>query len=412
MQKKIFSILLIGLFLLGCNNPDMPESESSSIVKSFKTTLISVKENTHSGNWSLNSRDLLPGSNAAWSVKMTRLHGGKQEGVDMIEVDNGNLKFSVIPTRGMSIFQVVQGDMTLGWDSPVQEIVNPAFMHLEDNGGLGWLEGFNEWMVRCGVEFSGHPGMDQGKMLPLHGKIGNIPASEVQVVIDEEAPHRIRIRGLVKEVYFNGPNLELWTEISTEPGSNSFRIEDRVTNAGPNKQEFMMLYHANFGPPLLEEGAKLLGTIDKVLPFDDFAAKDIERWDTYGPAQHERAEQVYCIYPLADEKGNAHFLLQNALGDQAVSFQYPISQLPYFTQWKNENPVGYVTGLEPGTGFPHNRSVERKYDRVPTLQAAESRNFTLEYTLHSSKEAVQNALSNIKQLSEKELEVVAEVIAK
>ena len=44
--------------------------------------------------------------------------------------------------------------------SPVEEIVHPKYIDLESRGGLGWLEGFNEWMVRCGLEFAGHPGED------------------------------------------------------------------------------------------------------------------------------------------------------------------------------------------------------------------------------------------------------------
>jgi len=46
-------------------------------------------------------------------------------------------------------------------------------------GGLGWLEGFNEMVTRCGYEWVGHPGIDKGVMLPLHGLAANIPASKV-----------------------------------------------------------------------------------------------------------------------------------------------------------------------------------------------------------------------------------------
>ncbi len=84
--------------------------------------------------------------------------------------------------------------------------------------------------MRCGLEFAGHPGKDNfinnlgdgAEMdLTLHGKIANIPSSHVEVVIDREPPHRIRIRGRVDERMFYGPKLELWTEISTEPGTDA-----------------------------------------------------------------------------------------------------------------------------------------------------------------------------------------------
>jgi hypothetical protein len=36
-----------------------------------------------------------------WSIRKTTLRGGPGDGVDFIEVDNGALSFSVLPTRGM-----------------------------------------------------------------------------------------------------------------------------------------------------------------------------------------------------------------------------------------------------------------------------------------------------------------------
>ena len=149
----------------------------------------------------------------------------------MIEVDNGELQFPSDPTRGMSVLDVTMGDVRLGWNSPVKEVVHPSYVNLHDRGGLGWLDGFNEWMVRCGLSFAGHPGEDkfinnvgaEATMdLTLHGKIGNIPASEVVVVVDKKAPHRIRIRGRVNEVSFYGPNLRFGRRSAPCRGLTSF----------------------------------------------------------------------------------------------------------------------------------------------------------------------------------------------
>ena len=144
---------------------------------------------------------------------------------------------TLVPTRGMGILRVVMGDLRLGWDSPVREVVHPKYVNLNARGGLGWLEGFNEWLARCGLEWAGHPGRDtfvnnvgeQAEMdLTLHGKVENIPASEVEVLIDREPRPRIRVRGRVDERAFYGPKLELWTEVSTEPGATTFRIDDAL----------------------------------------------------------------------------------------------------------------------------------------------------------------------------------------
>ena len=85
------------------------------------------------------------------------------------------------------------------------------------------------------------------------------PASEVEVVIDPEPPHRLRVRGSVRERMFYGPKLVLEAEISTIPGSNAFQLTDLIINEGEDEQEFQIIYHANFGPPLLEEGSTFSG---------------------------------------------------------------------------------------------------------------------------------------------------------
>ena len=57
-----------------------------------------------------------------------------------------------------------------------------------------------------------------------------------------------------------------------------------------------------------------------------------------------------------------------------------------------------MTGLEPGTGFPRNRSVERKFGRVPKLGPHESRTFTIDFALHTGKQqvsAVGDEIANI-----------------
>lgn len=59
--------------------------------------------------------------------------------MDLLIVDNGIMQITLVPTRGMGIYDVKSGNMRLGWESPVKEIVNPAYIDLESRNGLGWL---------------------------------------------------------------------------------------------------------------------------------------------------------------------------------------------------------------------------------------------------------------------------------
>ena len=400
------SHLLLPLFLAsaGLSGSDEPPTAQGA-----RYVLTSADQNIDVGNWEIGGRDTSIAPDVPWSVRKQRLHGGKQDGVDVIAIDNGQLTITLVPTRGMGILHVVSGDMRLGWDSPVREVVHPKYVNLEARGGLGWLEGFNEWMARCGLEWAGHPGVDrfvnnvgdQAEMtLTLHGKVANIPASEVEVIVEGEPRPRIRVRGRVDERAFYGPKLELWTEVSTELRSSTFRIEDALTNRGAFDQEFQILYHANYGPPLLGAGSRFSGAIRRVTPFNAHAARDVATYAEYQGPVRGFIEQVYNLQPYADPSGRSMVMLRNAAGDRAVSMGFAVAELPYVTLWKNLTALeeGYVTGLEPGSGFPYTRRIEREAGRVPKLEPGESRRFAIDVGLHKTSEAVRTVEDEINRI--------------
>jgi Domain of unknown function (DUF4432) len=189
----------------------------------------------------------------------------------------------------------------------------------------------------------------------------------------------------------------LETKLSTEPGSNTFRLSDVVTNQGAGEQEFEILYHANFGPPILEEGATFAAAVERITPFNAHAARAISSHARYAGPALGFVEQVYCIRPLADVDGRTVAMLQNARGDRAASITFLVRELPYLTQWKNTGAAadGYVTGIEPGTNFPYNRRVERQFGRVPRLAAGASRAFTLDFAIHHGEADVKRVADRI-----------------
>ena len=347
------------------------------------------------------------GAASNWSVRSYTLRGGLQEGVQVVEVNNGKLTFAILPTRGMGIWKGQCGDITLGWDSPVKDPVNPAFINLQDRGGLGWLKGFNEWFVRCGLNSMGAPGVDTvldysgnefDVPLTLHGNIANVPARAVSVEITDEA---IIVKGEVDETMMFGPALRLNTEIRTEFSSGKMTIIDTVTNLGNNPQEHEMLYHINYGAPLLEKGSRMIAPFKQVAPRDPRSAAGIDTFDAYGAPQSGFVEQVYK-YELAGKRGSRETMtmLRNATGDKASLLRFTLKDFPCFTLWKNTagKADGYVTGLEPATSYPNSRRFEREKGRVITLAGGESRTTTLSIEALNKKKAIKAAEAEIKTL--------------
>ncbi len=351
-----------------------------------------------------------PGSASNWSVKSYTLRGGLQEGVQVVEVNNGKLCYAILPTRGMGIWKGQCGDISLGWDSPVKDPVNPAFINLQDRGGLGWLKGFNEWFVRCGLNSMGAPGMDTvldnsgnefDVPLTLHGNIANVPARAVSVEVTDQA---IIVKGEVDETMMLGPALRLNTEIHTEFGSGKMTIIDTVTNLGNNPQEHEMLYHINYGAPLLEKGSRMVAPFKQVAPRDPHSVEGIDTFDEYGAPQIGFVEQAYK-YELAGKHGSRETMtmLRNATGDKASLLRFTLKDFPCFTLWKNTagKADGYVTGLEPATSYPNSRRFEREKGRVITLAGGESRTTTLSIEALDTKKAIKAAEAEIKTLQKK-----------
>ena len=368
------------------------------------TVLLEAETNTDLGEWSLESE-----SGPRWKMCQTLLHGGKQEGSKLLTIETDRLTMKLVPTRNMGIQSVTAGDLTLGWESPIKEIVHPSFMNLESRDGLGWLEGFNGWMCRCGLEWSGHPGMDtvvdntgtkQEMKLSLHGKIANIPVSFAEVRVEKNGDATdIVIRSRTSERVFHGPKFELVSEIRLTVGTTRFSMRDTLTNCGKIPQEYQLLYHCNFGAPLLEKGARFVGNILENTPFNDRAKEGLKTFDVYEEPTPGFVEQVYKMKLKPNADGQAEVMLQNAAADRGASLRFNTSELPYFTLWKNTaaKEDGYVTGLEPGTCFPHNRKREREEGRVEKLQPGEERSFGLDVELHLSRDAVSEKKGDIEQ---------------
>ncbi|MGB9689891.1 aldose 1-epimerase family protein [Thermogutta sp.] len=344
------------------------------------------------------THDIAPAIPEGVTITKRTLHGGRSEGVETIEVHNGRLRVVVLPTRGMGIWRAWCGDLELGWKAPIRGPVHPRWVNLWEPSGLGWLDGFDELFVRCGLESNGAPEFDDRGVLryPLHGKIANLPASRVEIVADDETG-QVSICGEVLEtrLFFN--KLKLSTAISTLPNSCELAVTDTVTNLAAVPGEMELLYHINFGRPVLEPGSRVILPVKRLAPRDAVAAPEIDRWDRYGPETPGKPETVYFIQPLGDGKGFTQAVLHNETGTRGVRVGFNVHELPYFTLWKNEQPFcdGYVTGLEPAVNFPNRRSFEKSKGRVITLQPGESRSFTVTIAALCSSEAVSSARSEI-----------------
>jgi hypothetical protein len=348
-------------------------------MRRYKTWILAdVVNDIWLDNFAVSNENLRLATAHDWSIRKGTLRGGLRDGIDLVEVHNGALSYSVLPTRGMGLWRGEFRGNFLGWRAPVLGPVHPKFVHQHERGGLGWLAGFDEWLCRCGLSSNGPPGEDvltdkAGRTvhskLTLHGRIANLPAHFLEARVNLDPPHELTLTGQVEESCLFGPHLSLTTTYTTVPGSHKLVIHDLVENRAAEPAEIQMLYHCNLGPPFLEAGSRIMAPIRELSPLTKRAAEGMDTYDTYpGPAAGF-TEQVYCYDLLGDAAGRTLALLYNAAGNRAVALRWNRNDLPCFTIWKNCAALedGYVTGLEPATNYPNFKSFERQRGRVPIL---------------------------------------------
>jgi hypothetical protein len=313
-------------------------------------------------------------------VRTTLLSDGCREGVRLVELVAGDTRVIVLPDRGLGIWKMVAGGVELGWQSPVKGPVHPSFVPLAEPSGLGWLDGFDELVARCGLVSNGAPDFDSSGRLVhgLHGRIANLPAHDVAISLDEDAG-TVTLTGSVDETRFLCHALRMETRLVLESTRHRIAWTDTVTNLSDRPASMQMLYHVNMGPPMLGAAAEVVAAIDELAPRDAHAVADLPSWNRYDAPRAGRGEEVFFARVRPATDGTATALLVAPDGARGAALSWKPDTLPCFALWKNQGSErdGYVTGLEPATNHPNPRSFEESQGRVVSLAAGASVRFEL-----------------------------------
>lgn len=313
------------------------------------------------------------------------LTSGKAEGVRAIEVKTGSgLEFTVLPSRALDISWAAYQGKPISFISK-SGVVRPD---VYEKDGLSFLRNFTCGMVTtCGLTYMGAPCEDQGEALGLHGRISNIPAQDVSVYkewIDDDFV--IKIRGKVSESSIFGENLVLTREIETHLGDKSFKVHDVVENLGFDKTPFMLLYHVNFGYPIVSENSRLVMSCDtKVEARDEEAQKGLEKYDTFEAPQHGYQEQVF-FHTVNTQDSEVCAAIFNDELKYGGYIKYNTKEFTHLGEWKLMGEGDYVVGIEPGNWYPLGRAEARKRNELKYLEPGEKAEFHYEIGVLESEE--------------------------
>jgi hypothetical protein len=321
---------------------------------------------------------------------------GKAKGTSTLRVRTARgLELWVLPDRGMDIFEATYLGRSLCWHSPTG-VVHPAYY---SSRGLEWLQSFAGGLVcTCGLSTAGAPSEDDGQSLGLHGSISNTPAENVTWSERWQGDDCLMtIAGTVREASVFGPNLLLHRTITTSLQRASFAIHDVVENQGRNESPLMVLYHLNFGYPLLTEHSKIYCSSSMVEPTDEYSAQSKDKWDVFEAPSQAIEERVYFHTMEPDSAGMVTVVLvsDDTKPDFGISLRYDQKTLPEFTQWKMTGTNHFVLGLEPGNCRSKGRAAERKRGTLKTLAPGEQCEFRFEITVLDGESQVAAAIRSI-----------------
>ncbi len=305
---------------------------------------------------------------------------GKGKGNELIQVRNGSgLLFQIAVDRAFDISLCEFQGIPISWLSPT----GPVAPYYYDKEGSEWNRSFEGGLLAtCGLTYMGKPNLDQGVHLGQHGRISSTPGQLLRSEAYWEGnAYSLVLKGMIRESSALQEHLTLERTIQTKWGSNSIEITDRITNEGFQPVEHMMLYHFNFGYPLLSESTRI--DIPDAHRRWIKGEGPIEGWERFdAPQDHiNPTVMLHELNRTGDEPARiqiANRIQHNGSMKQlAVQLEFDASALPYLTQWKHSGAGRYVMGIEPCNITTEGRAFHRSAGTLPFLEPGESKVYRL-----------------------------------
>lgn len=294
----------------------------------------------------------------AYTLRRVTLAEGTARGTQIIEVVTADgLALDILPDAGLDIGQARYRGQNVsficknGYDSPLRAGREHGFLRSFPGGML----------YTCGLRSTGGPHFDGDEWHPQHGRFHSLPAEQVSAYAEGET---LIIRGMIRETALFGYHLELTRIIRIPIFGADVTVTDTLVNRGHAPEEYVLLYHCNFGWPLLSDTAELLLPAQRrTSPRNDDAAAGLgrEHLCTAPIPVGTEPERVFFHEDMAHT-----VTLRNAAQGMQMTLTWS-DTLPILAQWQNMIAGDYVLGLEPTNNYILGRKQERENGTLPVL---------------------------------------------
>lgn len=261
------------------------------------------------------------------SIRRYTLTEGREKGLDVLDCDNGKIRFLLNISKACDIMQLYHEGQNISFISKngFTKRETPFLRRFE--GGMLYTCGLDSVGSRDGFE--------------LHGTLHNIPAEIIRAECNENG---ITVEAIIRDTALFGKNLVLKRKIFTAIGGDSVTLEDTLVNEGYKTEEYCLLYHINVGYPMLDDGVKVIADVESYTPRTAWAKQNEATMYEMNASTPNQEETCYFLNLKKPE-----ITLVNEKNGKEFTVSYSGDTLPCFVEWKSMASGDYALGLEPCT---------------------------------------------------------------
>jgi len=296
-------------------------------------------------------------------IRESQLLRGRGEQIHIAEFYNAaGLRFTVVPDRCMDLFDFSYKGVNMSFQSKNGLTSPQAYTPADGEFAEQWPGGM---LVTCGLgNVGGH--VEGGGVFPTHGRISHVPAKNFGTrTYWEGDDYILRAHGEVHQTKMYTRHLSIQRTIETSLNSKVVKLHDVLTNFEPVDEPFMLLYHVNFGYPLLQAD-----TCVETSKCDLSTRTEISNDYHHMMAPVDgRGEEMYYRTNFGDEGIGVIYNERLELG---AYLKFDTQNLPNMLQWKMMKSHDYVLALEPCNTFGYDRKKAMENGSLAVLPAYSS----------------------------------------
>lgn len=327
-------------------------------------------------------KEALPSLDAFAGAREYDLLDGAGNKVRAVHMYTGSgLDFWVYPGRGMDIGEAFYHGAPISFVTK-NGVKNPACLQ-EEEFERNFFAGL---VTTCGLDNAGGACEVQDRRYPTHGRLNLTPAESYSVnKFWKEECYFIECCGQIRLSALFGENVVLRRKIRIQAGKSKIYLEDEIVNEGYVKAGYMLLYHCNFGFPIVSDDSLVVTNHEKI-EYLDQSSREIGRngRDLSKPIPGQPQSAFIRSQPKCERVKAAIINQKLKLG---VSLECDQKELNRFCEWMSLACADYAVGLEPGKNGPDGRKKALEEGTLAWLEPQETHTAKLEFQLLSGEQA-------------------------